>query len=254
VPNTDQAADGLIGIAIMLQQAQGIPAGTYVVVEVCFTVAGVTPVVQTELHFIDRPTFMQVADNFALEREAQWLDGTVTIVPPPPQIQSAVSRTLHGLAGNIDIGIKAAGAVECRQNGPTTLLVTFDQAIQQVSGTVNDVTITSGTVGNLAIDGSELTITMNGATNAALFTIGFPGIKGSSGQVVADTLCFGVLTGDANGDRKVNVLDLPAIKGGVNQPVTAGNFRLDINADGRINVLDLLAIKGQLNTAVSNCP
>jgi len=34
VPNIDSAAEGLIGIAVMLNQSLGIPAGTYTVVEV----------------------------------------------------------------------------------------------------------------------------------------------------------------------------------------------------------------------------
>lgn len=173
----------------------------------------------------------------------------------PPKVMAVVSRKAHGDNGEFDIDIKISGAIECRQNGPTKIMVTFDQIIQQVSGTVNDVTVSGGTVSNLAIDGSELTLTMSEASNAALLTIAFPGISNVDGQVVTETLCFGVLTGDTNGDKKVNVLDLLDIKGSVNLPMTASNFRKDINADGKINVVDLLVTKNNLNKTISgSCP
>ena len=170
-------------------------------------------------------------------------------------LNAAVSHKTHGTAGSFDINVLAAGAVECRQSGPTSVVVAFDQAIQQMSGTVSDVTVSSGTVGALAVNGSQLTITMSGATNVALLTIGFPGIQGMAGQTTTATLCFGVLLGDATGDKKVNVLDLLDIKSNVNLPIIAANFRMDINADGKINVLDLLATKGDLNKFITgSCP
>jgi hypothetical protein len=174
---------------------------------------------------------------------------------PPPQVTAAVSQKTHGSAGDFDIDILATNAVECRKNGPTLVLITFDQDIQQISGTVNDVSLSSGTVSALAISGNQLTVTMSGAADIALLTVGFPGIRSASGQTATGNVCFAVLSGDVTGDRKVNVFDLQAAKNTVNQPVTALNFRDDITADGGINVFDMLAVKNNLNkTIAGSCP
>lgn len=170
-------------------------------------------------------------------------------------ITAAVSRKMHGSMGVFDINVWSTNTVECRKNGPTQLLATFDQSIQRVSGTVADVTVSSGTVSSLAVSGNQLTITMNGVTDASLLNVGFPGIRTTAGQLVAGTLCFGVLLGDTNGDKNVNVLDLLNIKNNVNMPVSVANSRQDITAEGNINVLDLLAAKNNLNKIVGvSCP
>jgi len=40
----------------------------------------------------------------------------------------------------------------------------------------------------------------------------------------------------------------------LNQPVTAGSFRVDVNADGAVNIFDLVAVRNNLNQSVPNCP
>ena len=214
VPNIDSAAEGLIGIAVMLNQSLGIPAGTYTVVEVCFTVANVVTAVQTELHCRDRPYFMQVADNMAQEREALWQDGKVMI--SPPQIQTAVSRKTHGVAGTFNIDLlsplpDANMATECRDGGPVKLVVTFSEAIQGVGGLdIGDVTLSSGTVSGLVIDGSTLTINMTGAADGVPLVVRFPGIASavSEERVFTNWLCFGVTQSAATSHHKVNVIYL----------------------------------------------
>jgi len=60
------------------------------------------------------------------------------------------------------------------------------------------------------------------------------------------------IPGDANGDCRVNILDLIFIRGRLNQAVGTGdNWKADLNADGEINVLDLIEVRGKLNT---QCP
>ena len=60
------------------------------------------------------------------------------------------------------------------------------------------------------------------------------------------------IPGDANMDCRVNILDLIAIRGKLNQSAgTGGNWAADVNKDGRINILDLIFVRGKLNT---NCP
>ena len=57
------------------------------------------------------------------------------------------------------------------------------------------------------------------------------------------------LIGDANGDCKVNVLDLIFIRNRLNSnPATGDDWQADVNADGKINVLDLIYVRNRLNT------
>jgi len=61
-----------------------------------------------------------------------------------------------------------------------------------------------------------------------------------------------MLPGDANGDCKVNILDLIFIRNRLNQsPATGDNWREDVNQDGKINILDLIYTRNHLNTS---CP
>jgi len=60
------------------------------------------------------------------------------------------------------------------------------------------------------------------------------------------------ITGDANGDCRVNVLDLLLIRNLLGQdPATGTNWRADINQSGTINVLDLIVTRNNLG---SSCP
>jgi len=57
------------------------------------------------------------------------------------------------------------------------------------------------------------------------------------------------IPGDANGDCRVNILDLIAIRGRLNQSTTTGdNWIADVTGDGRINILDLILVRTKLNT------
>jgi len=54
--------------------------------------------------------------------------------------------------------------------------------------------------------------------------------------------------GDANGDCKVNVLDLVLVRNCLNQDVGTGdNAKADVNRDGRINIQDLIYVRNRLN-------
>ena len=60
------------------------------------------------------------------------------------------------------------------------------------------------------------------------------------------------IAGDANGDCRVNILDLIFIRNRLNQDINTGdNIKADVNLDGRINILDLIYVRNRLNTA---CP
>ena len=173
----------------------------------------------------------------------------------PPVLTAAESVKAHGSAGSFGTDVAAAGAVENRANGPTSLVVTFDRNIQLVGG-ANDVVLSSGAASNLAVTDNTLTITMAGATNALPLTVEFPGVADANDvtAVSTSTLCFGALVGDATGDRTVNIFDLVQIRNALNLAVTAANFRMDVTADGSINIFDLVNVRNNLNSSVVACP
>ncbi len=171
----------------------------------------------------------------------------------------AVSRKTHGSAGTFDVAVHVPGAVEPRQAGPTKLIVIFNQEVQAPGGpTTDDIALSSGTVTGVAFythNGPQLTIDMTGAANQANLVVSYPGLTDGQGDPLAETLCFGVLAGDATGDRRVNVLDLVQVRNVLNQVPTQSTFTRDVTADGAVNVLDLVAVRNVLNTALTeNCP
>jgi hypothetical protein len=168
-------------------------------------------------------------------------------------IISAVSRGMHGTAGSYDI---PAGQTECRACGLTRIVTTFNQNIMRVNNNASDISISSGTLGSVSVFGNELTVRLTGATNGALFTIGFPGIAAACNlnQRTSGSLCWRFLIGDVNGSSKVDSLDILAVRGVLNQTTNATNFRKDVNCSGRLDSLDLLAIRGALGRTVPACP
>jgi len=57
------------------------------------------------------------------------------------------------------------------------------------------------------------------------------------------------VSGDANADCKVNILDLIFIRNRLGQdPATGDNWRADVNEDAKINLLDLLYVRNRLNS------
>ncbi len=180
-----------------------------------------------------------------------------------PSVIAAVSRRLHGMAGDYDVDLLAGAgghsqAIEGRSGGPNRLLVTFDQPVSGVGGLdPSDVIVTSGSVNGLAIQGAQLTVSLVSAGGNGILAVAFPGIQNAyvANQTVLDTLCFSVLQGDVNGDGMVNIFDLVYVRNMLNQPVTISNFLADVNADGSVNIFDLVAVRNNLNASAGmGCP
>lgn len=173
-----------------------------------------------------------------------------------PVVVSAVSRKTQG-AGDFDIDLIVAGAVESRLGGPTQVVVTFDQPVQAVGGVASpaNVSVSSGTVTQVTIAGPVLTVDLADADNASLFTLGFPGIQSLCAEPVTQSSCFKVLVGDVDGSGVVNLSDMLAIRDMLNQMVSASNFRADVDASGKLDLADMLAVRDRLNTRVAaSCP
>ena len=58
-----------------------------------------------------------------------------------------------------------------------------------------------------------------------------------------------VVTGDSNGDAKINVADMMSVKSHILKKSTlsgAYNMAADVNGDGKINVSDFMTVKGYI--------
>ncbi|MBP7937832.1 MAG: hypothetical protein KA354_24595 [Phycisphaerae bacterium] len=184
-------------------------------------------------------------------------------IEPAVQFVSAVSRKTHGTMGTFDIDLMAPMggfdvAVECRKNGPTKVLVTFDELIVGsgpggVAVPVDVAVVDSAgsiiTVSAVSIVNDELTIDMSGAANASRVKIMFPGITGISGSVCTGSICLVAFLGDVNGDGRVNVQDMTPVRNNTGE-VPLVHHRCDANTDGRINTLDMTAVRNNVGLIV----
>lgn len=153
---------------------------------------------------------------------------------------SAASRLTHGTAGTFDVNMPLTGVsgVECRSATTYNAVFTFDAPVSS-----GEVTVLSGaaTVGAITFNGNSMTAELTGVTAAEDVTLHTQNINGD-GQAHGDVQ-FGFLVADADANRVVGKSDQTLVKGQLNQPVTAANFREDLNADGRIKTSDANLVK-----------
>jgi hypothetical protein len=187
-------------------------------------------------------------------------DSTVTM-PVVPQLVSAVSRKIHGNAGQFDIDLPITGnpGIECRSgglNGDYTLVFTFVNALTNVGGA--SLTSGSGSVSNSTIDNSDAhryIVNLTGVTNAQIITITLANVSDSAGNSsVALSTSMGLLLGDTTANKIVSNTDVSSVKAQVAAPVTASNFRNDVNANGVISNTDVSTTKTQVGTALPSPP
>ncbi len=184
-----------------------------------------------------------------------------TLPEGPPTLVFADSRRTHGPAGDFDLDLlnplgAAAVAVEDRTNAPTLALLTFNKPIHAPGGLPGAAALAGGgTLSVLTLADYELTVAMSDVPDGARSTLSFAGLADGEGNVVAETLCFGRMTGDVNGDTVVNVLDLVQVRNRLNQAVGLASLRADVSGDGGINVLDLVQVRNRLNQSIIGpCP
>ncbi|MCP4250239.1 MAG: hypothetical protein GY778_24615, partial [bacterium] len=140
----------------------------------------------------------------------------------------------------IDVG---TSGTECRQGGPTEVVLTFDEDVFGVGGLSNDdVTTSNGTVTNVSADGAKLTIEMTGTTDGQMLTLGFPGIEDGLNNISSDSHDFGVLLGDSQGDMDVDLGDWALFQscftGAGGGPIGPACASADYIADGDVELGD----------------
>ena len=172
---------------------------------------------------------------------------------PPPLLQSAVSRKVHGGAGTFDINlpqvaIGGAVGIECRTGavaGAHQIVVTFANPV-----TVGGVAVTAGTgSATFSVSGAVVTINLTGVTNAQRLGVTLSNVSDgtNTGSVMVP---MGLLSGDTSNNGSVTATDVSQTKLQSGQAVGAANFREDVVANGSINASDVGAVKLKSGTAL----
>ncbi len=183
------------------------------------------------------------------------IDLTVSAVPPPFTLSSAVSSKTHGAAGpfNIPLPLSSPFGVECRSGagGNHTLVFTFTNNV--VSGSASIARMTAGSVsGSPGFAGNTMTVNLTGVSNAQLITVTLRGVTDNFAQVLPDTaVSMIVLAGDTSGNGTVSGTDVSQTKLQAGVAVSASNFREDVVANGAINGSDISLVKSLSGTSVS---
>lgn len=170
---------------------------------------------------------------------------------PPPWIATARSVRSHGSAGMLGIEVVAGRGVECRQGGPQNLSVTFTEDVFGQGGLdPGDVTLSSGTVNDVSITGSELSVDLSGVADGQRLYVSFPGIVGADGQITPDVLDFVVMAGDVNANGRVDGLDVAALRACfTGAEVTVSDqacLNRDLDCDGDVDLSDFGLLQGSL--------
>jgi hypothetical protein len=171
---------------------------------------------------------------------AKTLSGSATLAPNLASVASVQSQ--GGTNYSIPLPLTGTEGVECRRvNGSLSLVFTFVQPV--VSGDA-DVTDGTGSVDNVSFAGDTMTVTLTGVTDVQKLTVTVDEINGTD---ASDSVTFGVLEGDINGDGIVNSLDFLAVlnDSGYGSGQSGFNPRADVTCDGIVNSLDFLVVRNR---------
>ena len=197
---------------------------------------------------------------------AGWrVDSVAVYEPCPATLMSAVSRKVHGGAGNMDINMPLTGTtgVECRSGGATndfTVVATFANNVTVNGSPQAQVTSGTGCVGTagtcdpngaVTVSGNVVTIPLTTVADQQTINITLNGVNTASAEPAVNVMMpMSRLLGDTNGNRIVNATDISQTKGQIGQAVTNSNFRTDVNANGAINAGDASLVKTNSGHAV----
>ncbi len=171
---------------------------------------------------------------------------SANITTPSPALASAISRKQSGVI-NLDLNLALSGnpTIEARLNGPTSIILTFAQAIDTSTITSPlSLTLSSGSGSAAYLDSTHIAITLSGAIDGQVLVVNLSGVHGTAGGTAGNyTLNVGVLLGDVDGSGAVNVADVAYVKLNSGQPVSAANVLDDIDSSNAINVADVSYVK-----------
>jgi len=184
--------------------------------------------------------------NFAVKADVVTGD-TITFTVPvtcqAPVVASVASRRTHG-GVDFDLPIATAGAatIEPRQNGPQTLVLTFDQDLDVAVAPTSSL----GTAAVNPANHKEVLVTGMGAiTDGSCVSITVTGAKAGNGNCLsaAKTIKITALFGDVNQSGGVDAGDIGQVKLQSLKPITASNYLKDVNVSGGIDAGDIGQVK-----------
>ena len=171
---------------------------------------------------------------------------SANITTPPPALALAVSRkTQSAFTGDLALALSGNPTIEPRLNGPTSIILTFAQAIDTSTITSPlSLTLSSGSGSAAYTDSTHITITLSGAADGQVLVVNLSGVHGTAGGTAGSyTLNIGVLLGDIDGSGAVNVADVAYARLNSGVPISSANFLDDIDESGAINVADVSYVK-----------
>ena len=168
----------------------------------------------------------------------------------PVQLNSVVSRKVHGQAGAFDIDL-ANNGVECRSGGASgdyTVVFTFVNPLSHVGGA--SVTNGTGSVTTSQMDANDshqYIVNLTGVTSGQTVTVNLTDVADTQGNTSASfPATMRVLVGDTNGNGVVTNADVAPTQAQVAAPVAGSNFRNDVNANGVISNGDVSVIQANV--------
>jgi hypothetical protein len=186
---------------------------------------------------------------------ARQLNGRRVFAAYDVQLDSVVSRKIHGSAGTFDIDLPLTGpaGIECRSGGATndySLVFTFPNNLTMVAG--SSVTAGNGSVNSSAIgpNPNQYTVNVTGVNTGQYVTITLANVRDVGGHIGDVSGTMGVLVGDVNASKRVDAADVSSVRQQTLQTVTTSNFRNDINASGRIDAADVSIARQQTLTSL----
>jgi hypothetical protein len=183
-------------------------------------------------------------------------EAAVNAALPAVQLNSVVSRKIHGSAGTFDINLPLIGSpgIECRSGGASntyTLVFTFANPLTSVSSA--SVSAGTGSVVSSSIgpDAHTYIVNLTGVTNAQRLTVTLANLSDNAGDFSASaSVTMGVLIGDTTGNGLVNSSDISQTQSQSGQAVTSNNFREDVTVNGSINSSDISLVQAHSGTAL----
>lgn len=179
------------------------------------------------------------------------------IVEPAPIASAAASVKTHGTAGTFPIALPLTGTagVECRNGGPTTVVVTYGN-VDAIAGTPVVTAVNANVVG-ASMATNQLTINLNGAADRTCVAITINGVANAADPTkVADQHVIKVtsLIGDVDNSHAVNAADISAVTARSSFTlVNQGNFWYDLDCNGRTQAADISVVTGKSRFGTITC-
>jgi hypothetical protein len=152
----------------------------------------------------------------------------------------------------IDLPLSGSSGIECRGGGTHrhyTLAFTFNNLLTSVESAAT----TCGTVNGIALDqfdAHRVFVSLREVTcNEEEVTVTLNGVHDDQGNTLPSAAAtMGLLLGDVNGDRAVDLADVEQTRADGGKKTDSGNFREDVNASGSIDGRDVTVVRSKIGT------